>query len=283
MVGIILVTKPPFLFPNAENVNSTVHSKLDHNFVYHDAKIVNWTNLIPAQFQYEPDAGDYYFIGAIIALSSAIFSASNNIVIAKIGKEIPITVQLFYIGFFGLLVAFLCVYMDENDRFFTSKTNEIPLSDIGVALGVGCIGKLLNLSLNLCTVTFKLALGLFGFFCTTRSLTMIPPSTVATLRTSQIFVAFIAQVLFATNFNSILMLRPHKFLYHIGHNFSSDSFNTRHCWSFVNIHLSFGHHIWKAAVHGYLWTLQKSFRRWPRRAWPRWHYCWRELKKHKII
>ena len=116
------------------------------------------------------------FTGAIIALSSAIFSASNNIVIAKIDpKIVPITVQLFYIGFFGFIVALLCQVIDENDRFFSSQITEIPLRDLGIALGVGSIG-------------------LFGFFCTTRSLTMIPPSTVATLRTSQIFVAFVAQV-----------------------------------------------------------------------------------------
>ena len=57
------------------------------------------------------------------------------------GKEVPITVQLLYIGFFGLIVAVLCEFVDENDRFFTSQITEIPLSDIGVAFGVGCVGK----------------------------------------------------------------------------------------------------------------------------------------------
>lgn len=158
MVGIVLVTKPPFLFPVEEpDTNSTLWHAL------------NWSN------GGNSDSGDYYFVGAIIALSSAIFSASNNIVIAKIGQQVPKNVQLLYIGFFGLIVACFCQLLDENDRFFSSQITEIPLTDIGVAMGVGSIG-------------------LFGFFCTVRSLTMIPPSTVATLRTSQIFVAFIAQV-----------------------------------------------------------------------------------------
>ena len=74
------------------------------------------------------------------------------------------------------MISGLCQIFDENDRFFTPQITEIVLSTIGICLGVGVIG-------------------LFGFFCTTRSLTMIPPSTVATLRTSQIFIAFIAQVL----------------------------------------------------------------------------------------
>ena len=50
------------------------------------------------------------------------------------------------------------------------------IKDFATSFGVGCIG-------------------IFGFICIIKSLTMIPPSTVATLRTSQIFVAFIAQVL----------------------------------------------------------------------------------------
>ena len=87
---------------------------------------------------------------------------------------------MFYIGCGGLVISGLCQIFDENDRFFTPQITEIALSTIGICLGVGVIG-------------------LFGFFCTTRSLTMIPPSTVATLRTSQIFIAFIAQVLWIQN------------------------------------------------------------------------------------
>jgi hypothetical protein len=44
----------------------------------------NWTDITPAKFHYIPDQNEYYFVGAIIALSSAIFSAINNIVIAKL-------------------------------------------------------------------------------------------------------------------------------------------------------------------------------------------------------
>ena len=91
------------------------------------------------------------------------------------GDAVPVTVQLFYIGCGGLVISGFCQIFDEDDRFFTPDISKIPLSVIGICLGVGMMG-------------------LFGFFCTTRSLTMIPPSTVATLRTSQIFIAFIAQV-----------------------------------------------------------------------------------------
>ena len=88
----------------------------------------------------------------------------------------PNSVQLFYIGCFVFIGSLFCEFIDKDDKFFTPYINEIPLTDIATSFGVGCIG-------------------IFGFICIIKSLTMIPPSTVATLRTSQIFVAFIAQVI----------------------------------------------------------------------------------------
>ena len=73
MVGIILVTKPPFLFPETEsndNVTSEIRQCLDENFMLHDIKLLNWTH-----FQYisdngdsdsgDSDSGDLYFVGKI--------------------------------------------------------------------------------------------------------------------------------------------------------------------------------------------------------------------------
>ena len=96
MIGIVLVTKPPFLFPPSKPINETttdlIHDYLDRNYVLYDLKVVNWTDMsIPTHFEYLTEsAGDYYFIGAIIALSSAIFSASNNIVIAKLVRKVTL-------------------------------------------------------------------------------------------------------------------------------------------------------------------------------------------------
>ena len=87
MAGIVLVTKPPFLFP-ATDTNITVanisHDYFDRNFVMYDLKVANWTEN-SANFEYMTESsGDLYFVGAIIALCSAIFSALYNIVIAKL-------------------------------------------------------------------------------------------------------------------------------------------------------------------------------------------------------
>ena len=61
------------------------------------------------------------------------------------GKDIPLSVQLFYIGCFGFIVALLCEFIDPNDRFFTSQITEISFKDILTGLGIGSIGKVLEL------------------------------------------------------------------------------------------------------------------------------------------
>ena len=43
----------------------------------------------------DAEEGDLYFVGAIIALSSAIFSAANNIVVAKI---VSVSLDLYQIS-----------------------------------------------------------------------------------------------------------------------------------------------------------------------------------------
>ena len=87
MAGIVLVTKPPFLFPPSDG-NDTVanlgQDYFDRNFALYDLKVANWTsNSVDFEYMTE-SSGDLYFVGAIIALCSAIFSALYNIVIAKL-------------------------------------------------------------------------------------------------------------------------------------------------------------------------------------------------------
>lgn len=37
-------------------------------------------------------------------------------------------------------MGFLCQLIDENDRFFSAQITEIPLEELGIALGIGFIG-----------------------------------------------------------------------------------------------------------------------------------------------
>ena len=118
MAGIILVTKPPFLFPpqvNSNGTNSLFCDYLNRNYVmynlnskykYFTRKKVDLCKLDPFQFLFsdvnstydviqDAEEGDLYFVGAIIALSSAIFSAANNIVVAKI---VSVSLDLYQIS-----------------------------------------------------------------------------------------------------------------------------------------------------------------------------------------
>jgi hypothetical protein len=55
---------------------------------------INWTIQGPTMLEVSPDKSDSYFIGALIALSASIFSAANNIIMAKLGRGVPTSVQV---------------------------------------------------------------------------------------------------------------------------------------------------------------------------------------------
>ena len=56
------------------------------------------------------------------------------------GKDVPLSVQLFYIGCFGFIVALLCEFIDPNDRFFTSQITEIPYANWIAYFGISFFG-----------------------------------------------------------------------------------------------------------------------------------------------
>ena len=39
-------------------------------------------------------------------------------------------------------MAGVCEFIDDNDIFFTQYITEIPLTEIGISIGLGAIGKL---------------------------------------------------------------------------------------------------------------------------------------------
>ena len=55
---------------------------------------LEWSLNGPKSFQVDTDKGDTYFIGAIIALGASILSAANNIIMAKLGRNVPSSVQV---------------------------------------------------------------------------------------------------------------------------------------------------------------------------------------------
>jgi len=119
---------------------------------------------------------DFYSIGAAIALSVAILGAISNILTAKLGNEVATAIKLFYVGVFGFIMAGAAQFLDETDRFFSSDITNISSLEWTYHIGISISG-------------------IIGFFLGFKSLQMIPPATVSTLRSTEIIVACVINVI----------------------------------------------------------------------------------------
>ena len=115
---------------------------------------------------------DYYF-GVGLAISTAVAGSMANVAIAKCEK-VSSKVMVFYNGLGGVILALMCSYYDSE--------NSIVFSISSISLNTWLLLLLLGLS------------GIMGYFSMTRSLRLIPPTTVAVLRALEIILAYIAQV-----------------------------------------------------------------------------------------
>ena len=117
---------------------------------------------------------DYdYYIGVLLALATAVMGAMANVCIAKC-ENVSSKVLVFYSGLGGLIISLICSCFDEKNKIFFN----ISAVDINTWLVLGLVG-----------VT-----GIAGHFSLTRSLRLIPPTTVAVLRSLEIVLAYIVQV-----------------------------------------------------------------------------------------
>merc|ERR1711881_295532 len=86
------------------------------------------------------EANPLYFVGALLALSSAIFSSMNCIVISKLGNEVATNTQMLWIGYACIAITPLCLLVDENDRIFSEHALEITGAEWGFLVLVSLIG-----------------------------------------------------------------------------------------------------------------------------------------------
>ena len=131
---------------------------------------------------------DYYF-GVGLAISTAVAGSMANVAIAKCEK-VSSKVMVFYNGLGGVLLALMCSYYDSE--------NSIVFSISSISLNSWLLLVLLGLS------------GIMGYFSMTRSLRLIPPTTVAVLRALEIILAYIAQVRNVTLSRVILNFTLHQ-------------------------------------------------------------------------
>ena len=121
---------------------------------------------------YSNDMENYYF-GVGLAISTAVAGSMANVAIAKCEK-VSSKVMVFYNGLGGVILALMCSYYDSD--------NSIIFSINSISLNTWLLLVVLGLS------------GILGYFSMTRSLRLIPPTTVAVLRALEIILAYIAQV-----------------------------------------------------------------------------------------
>merc|ERR1719295_2573653 len=181
LIGMFLCIQPPFLFgvrpeeasqndiingtsssSDITNSTSNKHGGGSHN---HD---IDPDKRKQTQFE------NLYFVGAGLALGSALTGAASNVLIAKC-HQVSSTIMVFYSGVGGVFLSILSGFSDPSNRILFHITS-ITTSQ-WVALGVLGVA------------------GVLGYFCLTRSLQLIPPTTVAVLRAMEIIISYLIQAL----------------------------------------------------------------------------------------
>ena len=169
VIGTVLVIKPPFIFnPDLDDIDDTVDRSSHNN---NRSTVTSFYSSL-----YHQDKHDsLYFIGVIIALSSAMADGFLNVAI-NFCKEVNSLVLLWWAGMGGLVVSFISSTFDDQE----SILHYSDIVNIGVEhwlafFGMACVG-------------------IFSYFCMTKSLQMIDPTIVAFVRALEIVFAYIAQI-----------------------------------------------------------------------------------------
>jgi len=117
-------------------------------------------------------AGSGYYTGVVLALFGAITGSASNVIVARC-QEVHSVILVFYSGLGGFLLAVAYSFFDPNDRV-NGNVKEV-LVDEWIWLGL------------------LAAMGLVGYYALTRSLQLIPPTTVAVLRAKEIVLAYMLE------------------------------------------------------------------------------------------
>ena len=112
ITGAILVIQPTFIFHHLPNITLN----------YHDY---------------------YYYLGAIIALSSAVFDGFVNITISYC-QEVQSLVLLWWAGIGAIICSFIGFAFDPNARMLSYEITEIPYSHWIAYVGITFQVRILN-------------------------------------------------------------------------------------------------------------------------------------------
>jgi len=193
ITGVVLCTQPPVIFSS----NTHHHKHHGHHHQHHDVQeefhfaedtnvtvtsaedlksSSNYTNEtsiaadIGQSSSMTQDDGNGYFIGVLLALGAAVSGSASNVIVAKV-EEISSTSLCTYSGLGGIILALIYGIMIDTEDVILTNITMVTANEWLILLMLG-------------------GMGLVGFFALTRSLQLIPPTTVAVVRAMEIVLAY---------------------------------------------------------------------------------------------
>jgi len=175
ILGVVLCTQPPVIFSKSDATHHHHHYHHRHHGHHgHEehhrqmsGELNNSTNTTGAMIE---EGVDGYYIGVLLAVGAAVSGAASNVIVAKV-EQLSTTALVTYSGVGGVVLALAYgVLGDSEDKIIT----DFALVSAEEWLTLLMLG----------------GMGLVGFFCLTRSLQLIPPTTVAVVRAMEIVLAY---------------------------------------------------------------------------------------------
>merc|ERR1712086_40048 len=160
LTGVMILSRPPALFPAAAQPNTANFSA--HNHSAHDAD--------DDHDHGQADEGDYELVGILSALAVPTLSAWI-VIITRQAKHVHYSVLVFWFGVGGLIVSIIGIFaLDTEPLFQNWNTREWVLSFL-VAL-----------------------VGILGSIVMTKAVCWVTPSKVMVVRSFEVVAAYILQV-----------------------------------------------------------------------------------------
>ena len=139
ILGVILVIRPPFMFPNAQNISPNATS----------------TNEV---FESDQGRDELYWIGIGLAMAGACTGGLINVSINAM-KNVNSCLIMFWAGFISIICSLLYLSFDRNSRIFTGQPLDwtfggqiLALSLVGTSANWMATGSYQLLDPTICSV-----------------------------------------------------------------------------------------------------------------------------------
>ena len=162
--GVILVCKPPFMFDTFTLLNISID---------------------PIQ------TDEMFTIGVVLAVIACVSGGFMDVLIAKC-VSVSASVLVLWTAVLGFLIAVTYGLLNPSSYILSTNVVNIPARDWAIFFGND--QSIIHLFLLILTLGLSIS-GLLAFFTLTKSLQMISPNLVASLRTLELVLAFSVQSL----------------------------------------------------------------------------------------